>query len=242
MSHHFSRYSLFAILLQYRGLTVSGATESALVPSCLGLLFVQGGGGNIAAGLCGGHDTFGFRVVGFPFVSGSVLLAPAYGVCVSRLVRCVRCCWGCGSFLLRRGALVAGPLSQGYRVSHLSSVFGGFYGEHTGLVGQCGESVCQMFAGSVGWGGFFFMDLPMLKLIKLAQMAGVVRGADRGCSVRGAWWLHRLAADVPFVACVVDLPCTFALYFCPLLGIVEFSVLFYDLDCRVLGFWLPVSC
>ena len=52
----------------------------------------------------------------------------------------------------------------------------------------------------------------MANLIKLARMAGVMHEADHACSVRSAWWLHRLAADVPFLACVIDLPCTFNHY------------------------------
>ena len=43
--------------------------------------------------------------------------------------------------------------------------------------------------------------------------------------------LHRLATDVPFIACVINLPCIF---FCPLLGVVEFLVLFYSLESRML--------
>ena len=58
----------------------------------------------------------------------------------------------------------------------------------------------------------------MAKLIKLAKMAGVT--------------LHRLATDVLFIACVINLPCTFTHY----LKLSNFFVLFYDQDCRVLEF------
>ena len=47
------------------------------------------------------------------------------------------------------------------------------------------------------------MDLSMAKLIKLAKMAGVMHEADQ---------LHQLATDVPFIACVINLPCTFNHY------------------------------
>ena len=56
------------------------------------------------------------------------------------------------------------------------------------------------------------MDLPMLKLIKLAKMAGVMDEADHAYSIRSTWWLHRLATDVPFIAYVINLRCTFAHY------------------------------
>ena len=196
------------------GLAVSGAAESASVASCLDLLFTRDRGNNMAAELCDRRGAFGFRVVGFPFVSGSVPSAPACGVCASRLVRCARCCSGCSGFLVRRGALVGGLLSRGCGVGRLSGTFGGFCGRHAGLVGRCGRGVCQMFAGSIGWGDFFFfffvlVDLRVAELVELAGVAGVVRGAGRACSIRSTWWLHRLAAGVPFVACVINLPCTF---------------------------------
>ena len=56
------------------------------------------------------------------------------------------------------------------------------------------------------------MDLPMLKLIKLAKMAGVMHEADHAYSIRSTWWLHRLATDVPFIAYVINLPYTFTHY------------------------------
>ena len=55
----------------------------------------------------------------------------------------------------------------------------------------------------------FLMDLPMVKLIKLAKMAGVMHEADHAYSFRSTWRLHRLATDVPFIACVINLPFIF---------------------------------
>ena len=52
----------------------------------------------------------------------------------------------------------------------------------------------------------------MAKLIKLAEMMGVMHKADHAYSFRSTLWLHRLATDVPFIACVINLPCTFNHY------------------------------
>ena len=52
----------------------------------------------------------------------------------------------------------------------------------------------------------FLMDLPMVKLIKLAKVADE---ADHAYSIQSTWWLHQLATDVPFIACVINLPCIF---------------------------------
>ena len=56
------------------------------------------------------------------------------------------------------------------------------------------------------------MDLPMVELIKLAKMVGVMHKADHAYSIQSTWWLHRLATDVPFIECVINLPCTFTQY------------------------------
>ena len=53
----------------------------------------------------------------------------------------------------------------------------------------------------------------MLKLIKLAKMAGVMHETDHAySSIQSTWGLHRLATDVPFIAYVINLPCTFTHY------------------------------
>ena len=68
-------------------------------------------------------------------------------------------------------------LSQGYKVNRLSSTFKKFYGRHTDLVGQYKK--VEMI--------FIFYGLPMLKLIKLAKMAGVMHEADHAYSIRSTW-------------------------------------------------------
>ena len=60
------------------------------------------------------------------------------------------------------------------------------------------------------------MNLPMVELIKLAKMAGVMHEADQS-----TWSLHRLATNVPLIACVINLPCAFTQY----LDLSYFSIL-----------------
>ena len=43
-------------------------------------------------------------------------------------------------------------------------------------------------------------------------MASVMHKADRSYSIWSTWCLHRLATDVPFIACVIDSPSTFTYY------------------------------
>ena len=56
------------------------------------------------------------------------------------------------------------------------------------------------------------MDLPIAKLMKLAEMASVMHGADHAYSIWSTWQLHQLPTDVPFIACVINLPCMFTDY------------------------------
>ena len=143
------RFGEFISDICLRGLAVSGAAESASVASYLDLLFTRDRGNGMAAELCDRRGAFGFRVVNFPFMSGSVPSAPACGVYASQLVRYARCCSNYSDFLIRHRALVGRLLSWGCRVDRLSNAFEGFCGGRTGLVGQCRRSVCQMFADSI---------------------------------------------------------------------------------------------
>ena len=99
------------------------------------------------------------------------------------------------------------------------------------------------------------MDLPIAKLIKLAKKAGVMHEADHAYSIRSTWWLHRIATDVPFIAGVINLPCTFnhhldmsSLQFCFMIWIVVFfnfnhlsPVGLFCECCRMSLLWLTES-
>ena len=123
--------------------------ESTSVASYLDLLFIRDNSNNITTKLYDKHDTFGFHIVNFPFMSSNIPSAPAYGVYASHLIRYARCCSNYSDFLSRHRALVTRLLSQGYKVNCLCNTFKKFYGRHTDLVGQYKKSVCQMFADSI---------------------------------------------------------------------------------------------
>ena len=68
----------------------------------------------------------------------------------------------------------------------------------------------------------------MAKLTKLAKMAGVIHEADHGL----LYPEHLVIASISYRCINHGLCFQFAMYFYPLLGIVEFLALFYDLDCQ----------
>ena len=49
-----------------------------------------------------------------------------------------------------------------------------------------------------------FSGFVRAELIKLAGMAGVMHEADHAYSIWSTWLLHRLATDVPSIACVIN--------------------------------------
>ena len=73
-------------------LKISETTESTSVASYLNLLFIRDNRNNITTKLYDKHDTFGFHIVNFPFMSSNIPSAPAYGVYASQLIRYARCC------------------------------------------------------------------------------------------------------------------------------------------------------
>ena len=111
-------------------------TESTSVASYLDLLFIQDNSNNITTKLYDKHDTFGFHIVNFPFMSNNIPSAPAYGVYASQLICYARCCSNYSDFLSCHRAPVTKLLSQGYKVNCLSNTFKKFYGRHTDLFGQ----------------------------------------------------------------------------------------------------------
>ena len=110
---------------------------------------------------------------------------PAYGVYASQLIRYARCCSNYSDFLLRHRTLVT---REGNKVNRLSNTFKKFYGRHTDLADNTRKNVCQMFADSISSNDFYLMmDLLMTKLIKLANMAGVVHDSDHIYSIWSTW-------------------------------------------------------
>ena len=156
ISFNNKRFKEFISDIYPKELTISETTESTSVASYLDLLFIRDNSNNITTKLYDKHDTFGFHIVNFPFMSSNIPSAPAYGVYASQLICYVRCCSNYSDFLSRHRALVTRLLSQGYKVHRLSNTFKKFYGRHTDLVGQYKKNVCQMFADSISWNDFYF--------------------------------------------------------------------------------------
>ena len=149
ISFNNKRFKEFISDIYPKELTISETTESTSIASYLDLLFIRDKSNNITTKLYDKHDTFGFHIVNFPFMSSNISSAPAYGVYASQLIRYARCCSYYSDFLLCHRALVARLLSQGYKVNRLSNTLKKFYGRHTDLVGQYKKNVCQMFADSI---------------------------------------------------------------------------------------------
>ena len=123
ISFNNKRFKEFISDIYPKELTISETTESTSVASYLHLLVIRDNSNNITTKLYDRHDTFGFHIVNFPFISSNILLAPAYGVYGSQLICYAHCCSNYSDFLSRHMALVTRLLSQGYKVNCLSNKF-----------------------------------------------------------------------------------------------------------------------
>ena len=82
--------------------------------------------------------------VNFPFLSGNIPEAPAYGVYISQLIRYSRACDIYLDFIDRARLLTQKLLNQGYVAPKLQSSFLKFYGRHHDLVDRYDKTVSKM--------------------------------------------------------------------------------------------------
>ena len=92
--------------------------------------------GVVSAGIYGRRDSFGFEIVGFPFLGGDVPRSASCGVCVSRLVRFAGASGCVAGFGTRGGLLTQKLLKQGYRYRKLRKAFSKFYRRYYDLVSK----------------------------------------------------------------------------------------------------------
>ena len=72
-------------------------------------------------------------------------------------------------------------------------------------------NVCQMFADSISWNDFYFIfdGFANDQINKISWDGGCHAWGRSGLLCPETWWLHWLATDVPFIACVINLPYIF---------------------------------
>ena len=95
------------------------------------------------------RDNFNFHIVNFPFLSGNIPAAPAYGVYVSQLIRYARCCTFYDDFSLRHSILASRLVSQGYSTVRLMSTFKKFYARYENLISKYNHPVSVMISDSI---------------------------------------------------------------------------------------------
>ena len=75
-------------------------------------------------------DDFNFKIVNFPHLSSNIPSGPAYGVCISQLVRIGRICSDYHHLALRHYKLTERLIHQGFRYSDLCRAFRKFAKKH----------------------------------------------------------------------------------------------------------------
>ena len=79
------------------------------------------------------RDDFDFLIVNFPFICSNIPAAPAYGVCISRMIRYSRACCSHQDYFDRGLLLTRKLLNQGFLLVKLKSSLRKFYGRHHDL-------------------------------------------------------------------------------------------------------------
>ena len=82
------------------------------------------------------RDNFGFPIINFPRLSGTVSRLPSYGIYISQLVSFARCCTSVFDFHSKN---LQKLLTQGYRYHKLRKTFRKFLRSYSELLSKCGE-------------------------------------------------------------------------------------------------------
>ena len=125
-------------------LEIKDTTESITSASYLDLLLSIGMDGQIHTSIYDKRDDFNFHITNFPFLSSNILSSPAYGVCISQLIRYARACSSYECFILRARRLSSKLLKQGYLVERLKSSFRKFCGRYGDLIKQYEVTLSRM--------------------------------------------------------------------------------------------------
>ena len=113
-------------------LEIKDKTEGNTSATYLDLLLSIGRDGQLHTSIYDKRDDFNFHSTNFPFHEYNILVSPAYGVFISKLIRYARACSSYGCFILRATRLLNKLLEQGYVKERLKSSlkkFSGRYGD-----------------------------------------------------------------------------------------------------------------
>ena len=139
-----SRFGDFLHLIYPSQLEIKDTTDTVKSASYLDLHLEIDTRGRLNTKLYDKRDDFDFPIVNFPFLSGNIPEAPAYGVYISQLIRYSRACDIYLDFIDRARLLTQKLLNQGYVAPKLQSSFLKFYGRHHDLVDRYDKTVSKM--------------------------------------------------------------------------------------------------
>ena len=130
-------------------LEIKDTTESNTSASYLDLLLSIESDGQLRTSLYDKRDDFNY-ITNIPFLSSNILSSPAYGVCISQLIRYARAYTSYECFILRAARLSSKLLRQGYVMKRLKSFLRKFYGRYGDLIKHYELSLSQMLHDILG--------------------------------------------------------------------------------------------
>jgi hypothetical protein len=109
-------------------LEIKDTTECSTSASYLDVLLKLDTNGKSTTKLYDKRDDFNFSIVNFPHLCSNIPASPAYGVCISQLIRHAKACSTYDQFLVRGRLLTNKLMSQGFQMSLLQGAFRKIYG------------------------------------------------------------------------------------------------------------------
>jgi hypothetical protein len=109
-----SRFAEFLLLIYPPGLEVKETTDTASSASFLDLYLEFDDSGQISTKIYDKRNDFNIKIINFPNMCSNIPASPAYGVCISHLIRYARASSNYSDFMKRHLHLRNRLLDQGY--------------------------------------------------------------------------------------------------------------------------------
>ena len=112
-------------------------------------LLIDISNGDLVCSIFDKRDPCDFDIINFPDLSGNIPAAPAYGTCISQLIRYSRACHNYDNFYSRHSMLVERLFNQGFSARKLMKTFYKFMGRYPELASKFNKSPSSMVCHGV---------------------------------------------------------------------------------------------
>ena len=119
--------------------------------------------GDLVCSIFDKRDYFNFHIVNFPYLSGNIPSAPAYGTYISQLIRYGRACHRYEDFASQHSALAERLVNQGFLPRKLMRTFYKFMGRYPDLISKYDKGPSSIICDSIPMAQLFYTFPEMMK-------------------------------------------------------------------------------